>query len=140
MLKFALISIVAVIGLVAIMWGIQWATAPIRGALDAREQIQADGSFRIAAYDSFFNQCASIQGLEGRLDVAFKQLDQSPESNRLSANVAGLQGLRFEAIAKYNGDAAKEYTEGQFRDSDLPYQLPAKEYNLGDRKTQCSGF
>lgn len=131
------------VAVVAIGWGIQWFTAPFRGSLDAREQIQADGSFRIAAYETFFNQCASVQALEGQLDQQFelRKVEHDGQSLRRINNViAGIQGQRFTAISKYNADSHKGYTVAQFKSSDLPFEIPLVTYSEGDTKTQCSGF
>lgn len=131
------------VGAVLVLWlmvmgvfGLRVATAGIVGAGQAKIQIQS-APFRIAAYQSFFNQCASIQGLEARLDDAFAQLATTTDPERVRTNIAGIQGLRGEAIAKYNADARKEYTEGQFRDSDLPFAIPAGAYVQGGKHTSC---
>lgn len=52
------LGILALIGLVVgITAGVRWVTAPAKGKLQAREQINS-GSFRIAAYNHFFDLCA----------------------------------------------------------------------------------
>lgn len=128
---FAIFAVVLLIALIT--FGIRWVTATPKGKLSAREQIQS-GSYRIAAYDHFFNACASIQGLEGQL-AAQQQAAQTAtgdDLSRINANIAGLRGARAQAIAEYNADARKSYTLGQFRASDLPYQIPDDE-----GKTRC---
>ena len=135
------LSIVAVLIFMTIVWGIvlfgfglRVATAGIVGRGQAHIQIQS-GSNRIAQYDKFFNECASIQGLEGQikeqqnlLGTAVTEADRS----RISANLAGVAGLRHIAIAQYNANARKNYTDGQFRDSDLPFQI-----SDGGNATSC---
>lgn len=120
--------IVIILAIAAGAFAIRWATAPAKGKLSAREQINS-GSFRIAAYDKFFNDCASIQGLEGQLEAQKNQLAKATgdDLERIEANVAGIEGARAQAIAAYNADARKSYTSGQFRSSTLPYQLDTKE-------------
>jgi len=112
-------------------WGFGVATANIFGRGEAHKQIQS-APFRIGAYQYFFNQCASIQGLEGKIDELTTQLAQlepgTREHNYTLASLTGVKGLRHEAIRKYNQDALKDYTEGQFRDKDLPYQLVDSKY------------
>jgi hypothetical protein len=119
------------LGVASAIWGFGVATAGIYGRGEARKQIQS-APFRIEAYQYFFNQCASIQGMEGKIDALVSQLSQLEPGTRdysyTLSSLTGVKGLRSEAIAKYNQDALKEYTEGQFRDSDLPYQLPNSEY------------
>jgi hypothetical protein len=123
-----LVSILTIVAVGALVFGIRWATAPAKGKLAAREQIQS-GQYRIAAYDHFFDLCSSIQGLEGQLAAQRAALSTATgdEEARISANVAGIEGERARAIAEYNADARKSYTLGQFRASDLPYRLDAKE-------------
>ena len=122
------------------IWGLGVATAGIYGRGEARKQIQS-APFRIEAYQGFFNLCASIQGLEGRIDALDAQLavlqPGTREYNLTLSSVTGVKGLRREAIARYNQDALKDYTEGQFRDRDLPFQLPDSDYPKGG-KTRCA--
>jgi len=132
-----------VIGLVVLgavitasLWGFGVIFAPQIGKGEARKQINS-GDFRIQAYDHFFNACASIQGLEGQLDAQKEALSTATGDtrDRILTNIAGIQGARSQAIAQYNADARKGYTIGQFRASDLPYQLPVGAYTGG--KTSC---
>ncbi len=124
------LGILAIVGIVAgITFGVRWLTAPVKGKLQAREQINS-GAFRIAAYNHFFDLCASIQGLEGQLAAQRVELATSTgdDKARVEANIAGIQGARQQAIAEYNADAQKSYTIGQFRASGLPFALsPATE-------------
>lgn len=130
----AVALIVAVAVTIAI---VRWVTAPAKGRVQARQQIQS-GSFRIAAYDSFFNACASIQGVEGQLDAQLEEEKTATGDDlaRVQANIAGLKGARAQAVAQYNADARKGYTVGQFRASDLPYQLSTDPYIEGAH-TSC---
>lgn len=123
------------------VWGFRVATAEWRGRGDAHIQLNS-AEFRIAAYDHFHDLCASIQGNEGQIDALQAQL-QDAESERsrdlIRASLAGVIGGRKQAIARYNEDANKEYTVGQFRDSDLPYHLEPFDYpDPNGRTTQCS--
>lgn len=112
-------------------------SANFRGETSKRNQVEANGAFRIAAYDSFYNECASIQAIEGTVAALKAERDGTPKPTpervheiavALTANVA----TRAAAIAQYNADARKSYTSGQFRASDLPYQL-----DTTTEETQC---
>lgn len=121
--------IAAVVAVPVIVFGIQWVTAEPRGALSARERIQS-GDFRIAAYEHFFDLCSSIQGMEGQLDALEQELKLSLTVKRreqVQASVTGLRGQRARSIARYNADASKDYTAGQFRDAGLPFRLYLEE-------------
>lgn len=113
------------------LWGFGVATGGIYGRGEAYKKIQS-AEFRIEAYQRFFNQYASIKGLEGKIDELTAQLGQLEKGTRdynyVLSSLAGVKGLRHEAIQKYNADAQKNYTEGQFRDKDLPYQILDTEY------------
>lgn len=138
--------ILGVIGIFVFIWllafaafGIRVATAGIVGAGKARIQIQSAPS-RISAYNHFFNLCASVQSNEARVDELETVIDSITtvaEKERLAISLGGVKALRREGIRQYNADARKDYTIGQFRDSDLPYQISDSEYKKGDKKTSC---
>jgi len=125
---------------VVAIWGLGVATAGIYGRGEAHKDIQS-ADFQIQAYQTFFNQCASIQGLEGQIDELTTALGYyqsgSREYNITVTSIAGVKGARHQAIARYNQDALKDWTEGQFRDTDLPYQIPDTNYPEGG-KTRCA--
>lgn len=120
------------------IWGFGVATAGIYGRGEARKQIQS-AEMRIPAYNHFFDLCASIQGNEAQIDALEQELEHhssgSKDHARVLANIAGVTAARQRAIAQYNADARKDYTIGQFRDSDLPYQLDTAEYPEGGGTT-----
>lgn len=128
-------------GIASAIWGFRVATAGIYGAGEARREIQS-APFRIGAYQTFFNQCASIQGLEGQIDeitVQLEVLESGTRSYDLTlSSLTGTKGLRHRAVAQYNQDALKDYTQGQFRDADLPYQLVDSNYPSEGGKTICA--
>jgi hypothetical protein len=57
------------------------------------------------------------------------------DKQRVQTNITGQLTARSRGVAQYNADARKDYTIGQFRASDLPYELPV-EYSKGSR-TSC---
>lgn len=126
--------------LASAIWGVGVATAGIFGRGEAYKQIQS-ADFRVQAYQTFFNQCASIQGLEGQIDELTGTLEKyergSREYNITLTSIAGVKGARHQAIAKYSQDALKDWTEGQFRDADLPHQIVDSNYPEGG-KTRCA--
>ena len=126
----AALAVVAAIVACLLLWGviaaIQWFTAPARGALSAREKIQADGNFRIQAYDSFFNQCADVQSLEVAIAASKAELATATtdrEKARINTNITAQTLARADAVTQYNADSTKRYTVGQFKASGLPYRL-----------------
>ena len=123
------------------IFGFRVATAGIVGRGEAHIQIQS-ADFRIQAYQHFFNVCGSIQGLEGQIDELTALLGQfepgSREYNMTATSLAGVKGYRHQAIAQYNADATKNWTEGQFKDNDLPYRIPDTNYPKEGGKTVCA--
>lgn len=109
-------------------------TAPWRGETEKKERVEGSGNYRIAAYDHFFDLCSSVQTKEASIENLRAELkaDPPPSEQRktvIQASMSALMNSRAEAINEYNADARKEYTRGQFRDSDLPFQLRMKELN-----------
>lgn len=118
-----LLTLTLVIGAV---WGFQWFTAPFRGSLDAREQIQASGDFRIQAYERFFDLCTSVQNHEATIEALEQELDGDPSPARteqIEASITANRAQRRDQINTYNSEAARDWTVGQFRDEGLPFRL-----------------
>ena len=126
-------------GIVAASFGLRVATAGIVGAGEARIQIQS-AAFRLNAYNKFFEQCASIQGHEASIDALHAQLQVTTDpsvQDRLRTFLTGVTAARAAAIADYNADSRKDWTEAQFKDTDLPYQINSTTYVAGGSKTSC---
>lgn len=133
----ALAALVAVV--VAATWGWRYVTAPAKGRIEAREQINSGGT-RIAAYNHFFDMCAAVQTVEQTLLAEYqerKTADTAKDRERINTNITGLQAERARSINEYNADARKSYTIGQFRSSSLPYQLNASPFTATSEVTSC---
>lgn len=123
-----------IIGLSVGGWLLKAAFAPTAGKVNQRIVTNEVGN-RIAQYDKFFDDCASIEGLENQIKNTQAQLKTTTDTDRknfLSSVLLGYQNNRAEAIALYNANARKAGTNGQFRASDLPYTLHV------NGVTQCS--
>jgi hypothetical protein len=130
------VAAVALIALPLAAWGLRVQFADVIGLGNARIQIQS-APYRITAYDHFFNLCVSVQANEASLDAQMARLEGGPSNVELiETNIAALEATRGRAIAQYNGDATKDYTIGQFRDSGLPYRLDTAPYT--GVRTQCA--
>lgn len=124
--------------LAGVGWGWRYYTASIEGRVGASEKIQSAPN-RISAYDHFFNLCAGIRADEVSLDAQNDLLQVTSDTfqrTRVQTNIVGLIGHRASLIEEYNANARKDYTVGQFRDSNLPYQLQVNSYEKGYR-TSC---
>lgn len=111
-------------------------TANFRGETSKRNQVEANGAFRVQAYDKFFDLCTSIQGDEARARSLEEELKTKPPADRvtqINASLAAIRSNRETSIRQYNNDAHKSYTVGQFRSTDLPYSIDPTEEN-----TECA--
>lgn len=110
-------------------------TADTRGKTAQRENTKANGAFRQAAYEEFFDLCASVQSSEDKVKNLQDELDNKPPADRewvLRQSVTALENTRAEAIRTYNSKATQFHRE-QFLDSDLPYRL-----SVAEEKTECA--
>ncbi len=103
-------------------------TADRRGEADKMEQVEADGSYRIAKYDRFHNLCQDIQAKNEQIKLAEDSLSGTRETEVVLAH----ESTKAEMVGDYNSMAAQDYTAGQFRDSDLPYRI-----DVNDRSIEC---
>lgn len=115
----------SVVGVFVIVLGVMFATGSLqkltadwRGDVQATEMTQADGSYRIANYDHFFDLCAAIQADEDRI----KNVEEGDAAQK-ETTLTAMKNSRASKVREYNADAAKEATAGQFRDSGLPYEI-----------------
>lgn len=121
-----ILIVLGVIALVPAAWAIQYFTADTRGKVAANEQIKANPNTRIEAYERFFNECASVQSIETTIQAARSELEATKDERRrsqLQTNLLALTAARADAVNQYNADSRKSYTAGQFKSSDLPYQI-----------------
>lgn len=125
---------------IALMWVFGVAlfsstTAETRGKTGVREDTVADAGFRIAAYERFYDLCASVQSTEGRIAALQQELDGGVTDARkaqIDTTLTALRGQRAEQIAEYNAEARKVRTVAQFQASDLPPELDP------DEETTCT--
>lgn len=123
--------LVAFLLLGAVIFGVgyafNWWFAPYQGKLQARQQIQGNGDFRIQAYNQFFDLCATVTTLDQQLQqtLAQEKADKGSDLSRDKINFGAQFNSRNEAANQYNVNAQKHYTVGQFKASDLPYQIPS---------------
>lgn len=108
---------------------LQRGTADFRGETGQIEKTKANSNYRIAAYDNFYDACASVRSLESKIVNMQEELENTTEVQRetvLNTSITASKNKRAELIESYNADARKEATRGQFRSSDLPYELDKK--------------
>src|SRR5699024_680417 len=133
---FAVVIAVALF-LAAVYGGglMQRLTADFRGETGQIEQTQADADYRISAYDQFYGKCAGIQTLESKISNLSDELEETDDEQRksvLNTSITASKNKRAELINDYNADARKEATRGQFKASDLPYEV-----DINEEETTC---
>lgn len=122
----AIVALLLIFALVIGVWVFRVKTADIKGAGDQVIQTKGDANYRIAAYDRFYDLCASIQALEDQLGV-MADATGIPADQR-DTNILALTNQRNTLIRQYNADARKTDTRGAFLASDLPFQIdPSQE-------------
>jgi len=137
-MRYGLVGVGAILLLFVLVfagWGWRYYTASIKGKVEAVEIIES-GTNRIAQYEHFFNLCAAVQSLEAGISASMDEFELTSSANtrdraRILSNITGKKSQRLRSINQYNVDARKTYTNAQFRDSNLPYQLPTSEYQKG---------
>jgi hypothetical protein len=137
---FAVLGVIVVVLAGAFMWtggfGLFSATtADFRGETEARERIHADGDYRIAIYNQFFDICASVQTAENRIEVYEQEMaTATPERTFvLTTSISAIRAQRAESVNEYNSLAARDFTVADFQDLDLPARL-----DVDDEETQCA--
>lgn len=124
----AVLAVVAAILILVYGFGmLQRGTADFRGETSQIEQTKADANYRIASYDHFYDLCAGVQSLESKISNMVDELeitgDDTQRKTVLNTSITASKNKRAELIATYNADARKEATRGQFKASELPYEL-----------------
>jgi hypothetical protein len=116
---------ILILGSLVAFYATKYYTAPIRGKIEAREEIMS-GDYRIAAYNHFFDLKVAYDSADASLTALIKARDvaiSDDEIERLNASIAGVESQKERTRLQYNADAAKNYTLGQFLDLKLPYQI-----------------
>lgn len=127
---FALALMIGLIGVYGFGW-FQRETANYRGQTQAIEQTKADADFRLYSYNTFYDLCSSVQSLEDRIGYAEAKVEVNGSADA-QTELDALLSRRSQLIRDYNSKASRDFTEGQFRSNDLPYQI-----NI-EGETQCA--
>lgn len=132
--KYGAFAVVAVLALSGVSLGWKYLTAEVSGRVNAEVQIESAPS-RMANYETYFDQCAAIQGYEGSIAIHEPTLASvtGDEAERLRVVLSGIKAQRLRAIAQYNQDVRKEYTMGRFFDPRLPTHIDPRA-----EATQCA--
>lgn len=138
---FAAVIALVLVLVLASMWIFGWGfvsrtTADYRGGTDATEQVHADGGYRIAAYEYFYDLCAAVQTKEDEIGFQESELDTKPSASRaeqIQSNLTALRNKRAELINEYNAESAKADTKANFKASDLPFRL-----DVDAKETKCA--
>ncbi len=127
--------VVAILAVILVVGGIKFVTADFRGQIDKREKVNADGGYRIAAYEEFYKLCSTVQAKNdeiGNLEAAVETASDDERKAELEGAILAQRNTKAELVREYNAKAAAEGTRGQFRDSELPYEI-----NSNQEDVQC---
>lgn len=115
-------AVAIIVGIIYLSGGISYLTAPFRGEVAEREITEADGNYRISAYEEFYDLNAQVEALNTQI-CTMKENKSLPVDQR-ETNVLALTNTRTDLVNEYNADARKTETRAKFLASDLPYELP----------------
>ena len=110
-------------------------TAEVRGETAQKERVVADGDYRIANYDWFYEQCSAIEAKNQKIQLLEEQIASTDDESQKAGYESGLlaeKTTRAELITDYNAKAASGGTRGQYRDAGLPKQI-----DPNDEEIQC---
>ncbi|MFJ4551038.1 hypothetical protein ACIP4X_17730 [Streptomyces sp. NPDC088817] len=127
----------AVCSLVAVFafGGVSQLTSSFRGETDKKNRTVGSGSFRLSAYEEFFDLCASVQTSEAQMKALQDELDDKPSpdrAERIRTSITAVKASRAESINTYNSKASQEHRRS-FLDADLPYRL-----DMTAQETKCA--
>lgn len=108
--------ILGIYGMIYLTTQISMDTADRRGEAEKMEQVEAEGEYRVAQHDYFYNLCSDIKAKQQNIKEleTLGGYDQEVVANRMKLN---------EMVSEYNTAASNNYTKGQFRADELPYQI-----------------
>lgn len=127
-----IITIVLIVGVSLVgVFGFGWftdATANRQGRTQQEQLVQGNGQYRIAAYEHFYDLCATVQTDWQTVQFGKEEMKGVTDQGRLEqlqANLAAQQIKLVTDVNQYNGDARKAATLAQFKASNLPSRLTA---------------
>lgn len=130
--KWVIVCFLVFLLVAALVFGIRWFTADLRGAGDARERTVASGAFRLATYEEFFALCADVQTKEASISNLREEresvADGTQRAQVIDTSVTALRNSRAGSINEYNSKAAQEHRQA-FQDNGLPERLDINEEN-----------
>ena len=135
MFKGMVLSIIGFLVVMALViggtWAYKWYTAPIRGKIEMREQIQGK-DFRRYSYEHFYDLYASYESYKDSLQAQYQVLEtaEGNQENRVRQNIAALKSQMARVREEYNADSRKAKTAGQFKSWDLPKRLEPYNVNV----------
>lgn len=136
------VAAVALVCLAVVLAGVfTFAWAPWKGKIEERNQTVGSGTYRIASYEYYFDQCNTIKSDEQKIATYKAQLNVTPapspdQVTRLNAAIMAQTNLWIEHVNEYNSNADKERTKGQFRDDGLPEHIDPNNLTNGI-ETNC---
>lgn len=105
------------VGVTLLSGGLSILLAPFQGEVEKSQQVEGSGSHRIAQHDYFYNLCSSIKAKQQNIEA----LEAAGYEDAVTANRMQLN----EMVEEYNANASNDYTKGQFKANELPYQIDA---------------
>lgn len=107
-------------------------TADFRGKVNQKERVKADGDYRIANYDMFYDLCGDIEAKNRQIENTEEQLRfvDGENKDKLQGSKFALEQQKEEMVQDYNSRSASNGTRGQYRASDLPYKIDPEDKEI----------
>lgn len=130
--KVALAAVVAlalvfVIGVFGVYYG-GWFSDVTKnrvGETEKNELIEGNGSYRVGAYESFWDAYAAIQTQEDRISnlTATTETQTGFQLQQTQLAITAAKNTCASLINDYNAASKADYTSAQFRDAQLPMEI-----------------
>lgn len=123
------ILIVIGIGITLLSGGLTILLAPFQGEVEKSQQVEGSGEYRVAQHDYFYNLCSDIQAKQQNIALLEESAKTASgeEKQKIQDSITANKFQLNEMVSQYNADASNDYTKGQFKDDELPYQINAEE-------------
>lgn len=119
-----------VLGIIYLSGSLSMLTADFRGEVQEKERVRADGDYRVANYDMFFEKCSDAKSLQQQIENQEELAAKTDDPDQQQIYESGALGMKQsleKVVNDYNAKAASEGTRGEFRDSDLPYEIDTEQ-------------
>lgn len=119
--KWIIISVLVVLIIATLLWGLGVATSGVKGQGDAQRQKNSAANWTKQQAE-FERMYASIKAQDKNITIAHAEAKANPNDQTKQINYSGLVRNCNDTVGNYNA-MARSYLAEQFRAADLPAQI-----------------